>query len=186
MKLKQFDIEAIKPHPENYNRHPESQLTELVKSLDQFDQFKNIVVWNGLIIAGNGLYEAAKRKGLKKIYAIDRSDLSESQAKALLIADNATNAISEPDLSQLKVLLDGLDDIEIPGVNDDFFEVFNLQDLFKPNLNPNMSTKQITQEDIEKTQKDMDNKFNEDPELIELLCPHCCETFSLEKKDIIK
>lgn len=127
MKLKQFDIDKLQPHPENYNKHPNSQLDELEKSLDTFEQYKNIVVWNGLIIAGNGLYEAAKRKGLKKIYAIDRSDLSESQAKALLIADNATSAISEPDLSQLKVLLDGLGDVDIPGVNDDFFESVGME-----------------------------------------------------------
>lgn len=121
MKIRQFDISKLQEYPENYNQHSDSQIDELGKSLDMFSQYKNIVVWNGYIIAGNGLFQAAQRQGLKKIYAVDRSDLTEEQAKALLIADNATSTLSTPDAEQLKVLLDGLSDADIPGVNDDFF-----------------------------------------------------------------
>lgn len=48
-------------HPQNYNRHSEQQVEELARSLDLFDQFKNIVGWKDpsdtstfYVIAGEG------------------------------------------------------------------------------------------------------------------------------------
>ena len=121
MKLKEYKLSELKEYPGNYNQHSENQLIELEKSLNDFDQYKNIVVWNGFIIAGNGLYQAAKRKGLKSLYAIDKSELTEKQAQSLLIADNATPFLGLPDLGKLEDLLDGID-FEIPGLTDDFFK----------------------------------------------------------------
>ena len=57
-------LAALKPHPQNYNRHSEAQIKRLMESLDRFGQPKEIVIWNGLIIAGHGLVEAARRLGL--------------------------------------------------------------------------------------------------------------------------
>ena len=62
MKLKKVKITELKPHPQNPNTHPDNQLKELENSLVEFDQVKNIVVWQGQVIAGNGLLIAAETK----------------------------------------------------------------------------------------------------------------------------
>lgn len=119
MKLTKVNIADLQPHPLNYNTHPEAQIAELVKSLDAFDQFKNIVVSNGVILAGHGLVEAAKRKGLTEVYALIRDDLTDDEQKALLVADNALPFLALPDAAALESLLADVV-MEIPGVNDEW------------------------------------------------------------------
>ncbi len=118
MELTKVTLAELQPHPMNYNTHPEEQLVELEKSLEHFDQFKNIVVCNGVILAGHGLVEAAKRQGITELDAVIMNDLSEDQQKALLISDNATPFLAVPDVGKLEDLLSGLGGMEIPGVND--------------------------------------------------------------------
>lgn len=127
MILTTVKIADLKPHSLNYNKHSEEQLAELEKSLDQFNQFKNVVV-NGesVILAGHGLVEAARRKGLTEIDAVVRDDLTEEQQTALLIADNATPFLAQPDTDMLQELLESVGDIEIPGVNDEWLNNLNL------------------------------------------------------------
>lgn len=125
MQLEKLRIADLRPHPMNYNKHPEKQLRELEKSLEQFDQFKNIVVCNNVIIAGHGLVEAAKRKGMTEIYALVRNDLTESQQKALLVADNATPFLAIPDTEALEELLKSIPDLsfdDMPGMTDEWLE----------------------------------------------------------------
>jgi len=125
MQLQKIAISDLKPHPMNYNTHPENQLRELEKSLEQFDQFKNIVVCNNTIIAGHGLVEAAKRKGMTEIYALVRNDLTEDQQKALLVADNATPFLAIPDTEALEDLLKSIPDIsfdDMPGMTHEWLE----------------------------------------------------------------
>lgn len=120
MYLQAVNIAELTPHPENYNRHSEAQIDELVKSLDAFEQFKNIVVCRGRILAGHGLVEAAKRKGMTQIYALIRDDLTEAQQRALLIADNALPLMSDADANALAALLAQTADVDIPGVTDEW------------------------------------------------------------------
>lgn len=129
MKLKKFKISNLSEYPGNYNQHPEEQIEELKKSLTDFDQFKNIVVWNDKVIAGNGLVMAAKALGWTEIQAVDRSDLTEEQAKALLIADNALPFGGLPDIPKLESLIGDID-FDIPGVTDDFLAGIGVGDDF--------------------------------------------------------
>lgn len=129
MELQKVQIADLQPHPMNYNMHPEAQIQELEKSLDQFDQVKNIVVCQGVILSGHGLVEAAKRKGMTEIYALIRDDLTKDQQKALLITDNATPFLALPDSDMLQELLDSIStDFEIPGVTDEWLMNFNISD----------------------------------------------------------
>ena len=55
-----INLDEYKPWPRNYNQHPQVQLGALAESLKIFGQPKNIVVWNGYIVDGHGLVEAAQ------------------------------------------------------------------------------------------------------------------------------
>lgn len=117
MQLTKLKISDLTQHPDNYNEHPESQISELQSSLDMFGQFKNIVVAKGVIVCGHGLVEAAKQRGDTEIYALVRDDLSEDEIKAMLIADNETARLSIPNLGKLEYIKLSLPDIVIPGVS---------------------------------------------------------------------
>lgn len=81
-------IDSVQPHPRNYNSHDEGQIQDLAKSALQFGQTKNIVVWNGLIIAGNGFYMGAKLANLSHIDIKDVSHWPEARALAYMTVDN--------------------------------------------------------------------------------------------------
>jgi 5-methylcytosine-specific restriction endonuclease McrA len=62
-------ITALKPHPDNYNIHPEKQLKELKQSHHVLGQFQSCVLWEQpggqeyLIVSGHGFIEGARRDG---------------------------------------------------------------------------------------------------------------------------
>jgi len=116
-------IADIKPHPKNPNTHSGYQVGELSNSLDVFDQVKNIVTWNGYILAGHGLVEAANKKGKKELYAVDVSDWDEEKALSFMAADNRLAELGFIDDNALSGLLNGLKNpLNTPGVDADFLD----------------------------------------------------------------
>jgi hypothetical protein len=103
-------ISDLTPDPANARKHGERNLKAIIDSLRAFGQQKPIVVdRRGVVIAGNGTLEAAKRLGWEEI-AIVRTELEPTQATAFGIADNRTAELAEWDEDVLVSLLDSLDD----------------------------------------------------------------------------
>jgi len=127
MELKTVKISSLKSHSKNPNKHPQNQLAELKNSLDQFDQIKNIVVWQNKVIAGNGLLEAAKSQNRETIEVQDVSDWPEEKAIKFMISDNrlADMAIMDDDLLS-GLLLDFDEPLDIPGIDQDFLDSLDL------------------------------------------------------------
>ena len=92
MKLKTMKVaELVKAlDPKNARKHDEKNLKAIAASLKQFDQYKNIVWWQGKVLCGNGTVEAAKSIGRDELEVHDVSHLSEQDAMALALADNRT------------------------------------------------------------------------------------------------
>jgi len=44
MKLRDFQISELSPHPRNYRHHPDDQIAELRTSIREFGMVRNIVV----------------------------------------------------------------------------------------------------------------------------------------------
>lgn len=110
MKTETVPIEEPTPDPANARKHDERNLKSIIDSLRAFGQQKPIVVdGRGIVVAGNGTLEAAKRLGWTEI-AIVRSDLDPTQATAFGIADNRTAELAEWDDEVLRSLLDSMDD----------------------------------------------------------------------------
>lgn len=130
MKLEKVKLKDLKPHPENYNKHPEKQVVELSKSLDKFGQFKNIVIdENNTILAGHGLVMAMQKNEVAECQAYRAKGLTEDQKLQLLVADNILPAGAESDNEMLKNILDGLPDpLDIPGIDQDFLDDLGFMD----------------------------------------------------------
>jgi DNA modification methylase len=99
----------LKPHPRNYNVHSDAQIARLAESLRRFGQSKEIVTWRGLIIAGHGLVEAARKLGWPTLRANDMTARwSETEALAYMAADNELARLADPDEAALAALVAGL------------------------------------------------------------------------------
>lgn len=104
-------IDALSPHPRNYQVHPEPQLGQLRSSLARFGQVRSIVVQEGapgkfLIVAGHGIVEAARQHGLTAMRAdVIPATWTPTQVEGYLLADNLTARQSIPDEDLLAQLL---------------------------------------------------------------------------------
>jgi len=92
MKIETLQIKDLTPDPANARQHDEKNLKAIQGSLNQFGQRKPIVITEaGVIVAGNGTVEAAKRLGWLKIDAVRvPGDWTPEQTKAFALADNRT------------------------------------------------------------------------------------------------
>jgi hypothetical protein len=98
---------ALRPHPRNYNRHPQKQIDRIAASLRTFGQRKPITTWRGYVLTGHGVYEAAKALEWPAIWREPcPEEWSEAQALAWLAADNELGRLAEPDEAQLAAILE--------------------------------------------------------------------------------
>jgi DNA modification methylase len=83
------NIDSIHLNPNNPRIHTKAQIQQIAKSIKRFGWNLPIAVdKNGMILAGNGRYEAAKLLGLKEIPIVRLNHLTKAQAKAYIVADN--------------------------------------------------------------------------------------------------
>lgn len=109
-------------HPEkNVRIHTEQQIRELKRSLEMFGQTRAIVVdENGVILIGNGLYDAMVGMGFVEVDVFEKKGLSENEKKKLMIADNKTYSLGIDNLETLDIFLEELHgDLDIPGYDEE-------------------------------------------------------------------
>lgn len=88
-----LSVSALKPHEKNYRHHSSEQIAALKESLQRFGQTRSLVVREQKkggyqILAGHGIYYAAKNLGWSSLSCDIFLDLDDSTAEAILIADN--------------------------------------------------------------------------------------------------
>lgn len=106
--IETVSIDDLSPDPSNVRRHGEKNIAAVKASLRKFGQQIPIVVnRDGIILAGNARYEAAKALGWETI-AVVRSELTGYEAAAFAIADNRTGELAEWDETGLAETLRAL------------------------------------------------------------------------------
>lgn len=110
MKVEKVKVTSLTMDPENARKHSQRNLDAIAGSLATFGQRRPLVVWDGIVIAGNGTLEAAKSLGWETI-EITRvpADWTHDQARAYALADNRTAELAEWDGANL---LEALQDLE--------------------------------------------------------------------------
>lgn len=124
MKVIKKRLDDLK-HPEkNVRIHSEQQIRELKRSLEKFGQTRALVVdENNVILIGNGLYEAMVSLGYQEASVYVKTELSESDKKKLMIADNKTYALGIDNLDTLNEFLEELQgDLDIPGYDEEILQ----------------------------------------------------------------
>src|SRR5271168_3798624 len=102
------------PDPRNARTHPKRQIDQIKASIDAFG-FTNPILADpdGHIIAGHGRLQAARAMGLTEVPTITLSGLSDTQKRALRIADNKIALNAGWDLEILQLELGELASIDI-------------------------------------------------------------------------
>lgn len=106
LKIAYKDIELLIPYARNSRTHSDAQVAQIAASIKEFG-WRNPVLIDGEngIIAGHGRVLAARKLGMKEIPTIDGSDMTETQKRAYIIADNkiALNAGWDEELLMLEI-----------------------------------------------------------------------------------
>lgn len=108
--FKKLPIDEVIEHPNNVRVHGKRNLSVIKNSLQQWGQYKPILVQKSTmhILAGNGTHQAAVSLGWKEIDC-NVIDVDDEQAKAILIMDNRSSELSENDEKNLLDMLQGLE-----------------------------------------------------------------------------
>jgi DNA modification methylase len=95
-------IADLKLDPKNARKHSEKNIASVVESLRHFGQRKPIVITpDGVVIAGNGTLQAAKKLGAQEI-ACTVFDGTPQALRAFAIADNRSAELAEWDEDELR------------------------------------------------------------------------------------
>jgi ParB-like chromosome segregation protein Spo0J len=161
-KINYLSVDALIPYANNSRTHDDAQIAQLAASIKEFG-FRNPILVDGMgIIAGHGRLMAARKLGLKKIPTIDCSDMTETQKKAYIIADNKLALNSGWDNELLSLEISELDtngfNLEVLGFNADELSSF------------------INGVNFDAATEDDQGKLDElEPKWIN--CPHCGKEF---------
>lgn len=159
METKLVAIASLIHDPQNARKHTKKNLDALVQSLEKFGQRKPIVVHRGVVIAGNGMMEAAKSINWKEITVTEvPDDWDDTKAKAYAIADNRTAELAEWDNDILAETLIELQD-----------EGWLLDDLGFPEKEPDLTPDDTSAQDIGERYEVVIECANEDEQVALLL-----------------
>lgn len=183
--IKKISLGDIKPYWRN-PRINDQAVEAVMESIKEYGYNQYIAVdTKNVIISGHTRFKALTRLGFQEI-DVFVLDLSAQKAKKYRIVDNKTSELAEWDMKQL---IPELREIENVGDLDIFFPDVSVEDLVKESIG-NIKFQDVTQDEINQKKKEMEDKFekiNADKleTKLEVICPHCNETFYLDRKDVL-
>jgi site-specific DNA-methyltransferase (adenine-specific) len=114
LKIEYVDIDTIKPYLNNAKLHPQEQIEQIKKSIQEFGNNDPIAVWNNEIVEGHGRYEALKQLGETNIPIIRLDNLTDEERRAYTLVHNKLTMNSDFDIDILNdELMNSFDTIDM-------------------------------------------------------------------------
>lgn len=147
-----FPVADLIPYARNSRTHNEEQIAQIMASMKEFGFTNPILIGSdNVIIAGHGRLLAAQRLGLTEVPVICLPNLTETQRKALVIADNkiALNAGWDEEMLALEMaeLSEADFDLDLLGFNPD--ELAEIQHLGEDQTQGNTDDDEVPEALIE-------------------------------------
>jgi DNA modification methylase len=104
--ITQVAVDKLIPYVKNSRKHSDAQVAQIAASIKEFGWTNPILVdGDHGIIAGHGRLMAARKLGMKEVPVIELAHFTDTQRKALIIADNklAMNAEWDTDLLTIEL-----------------------------------------------------------------------------------
>ena len=123
-KIEHWPTAKLLPYARNARTHSEEQVAQIAASIAEFGFTNPILAGSdGVIVAGHGRLAAAQKLGLERVPVVVLDHLSQTQRRALVIADNkiAENAGWDEELLRLELeaLQDEGFDLDLTGFDAD-------------------------------------------------------------------
>ena len=121
--VERWQVDRLIPYIRNARTHSEEQVAQVAASIVEFGWTNPILVGaDGVIIAGHARLLAARKLGMTEVPVIVLDHLSETQRRALVLADNRLALSAGWDEEMLRVELDSLKadsfDLDLVGFTD--------------------------------------------------------------------
>lgn len=113
LKIEYIDIESIKPYKNNAKLHPQEQIEQIKKSINEFGMDDPIAIWKDEIVEGHGRLIACKQLGIKEIPIIRLDHLTDEERKAYTLIHNKLTMNSDFNLEILEEELKSIENINM-------------------------------------------------------------------------
>ena len=114
LKIEYVDINSIKPYKKNAKLHPQEQIEQIKKSIEQFGMDDPIGIWKDEIVEGHGRLIACKELGYTEVPIIRLDHLTDEERKAYTLAHNKLTMNSDFDIDILNdELMNSFDTIDM-------------------------------------------------------------------------
>ena len=124
LKIEYVDINTIKPYKNNAKLHPQEQIEQIKKSIEQFGMDDPIGIWKDEIVEGHGRLIACKELGYKEVPIIRLDHLTDEERKAYTLAHNKLTMNSD---FEFNILQEELNKMETIDMSDFGFDIdFNV------------------------------------------------------------
>lgn len=125
MEVLKVKIGTVKSNPNNPRAIKDDKLKKLIKSIQDFPkmlEIRPIVVNDDMVVLGGNMrLRACKEAGLKEVYIIKASELSEDEQKQFIIKDNISGGEWDWDMLRMEWNVQELDEwgLDVPDFGDD-------------------------------------------------------------------
>ena len=113
LKVEYVPIDSVKKYRNNAKLHPEEQIQQIKKSIEQFGMDDPIGIWKDEIVEGHGRLIACKELGYTEVPIIRLDHLTDEERKAYTLAHNKLTMNSDFDLDILNDELMNFDTIDM-------------------------------------------------------------------------
>ena len=145
MKIDYLDISKIKPYKRNAKKHPQEQINQIVKSIEQFGNNDPIAVWGdqNVIVEGHGRYLALKQMGVTgEIPVIHLDHLTDEERRVYGLVHNKLTMNSDFDFDLLEM--------EFNDIDPDLFDMADFG-FFQDDEQEEKKSAEVTEDDFDES-----------------------------------
>lgn len=185
MQVQQIKTDIIKPYWRNA-RDNSKTIGALKKSIVEFGFNQPLVLDKKYtIIAGHARYKAMLELGMEEIPCVI-VDMDAAKVKQYRIADNKTHEMTSWVHDELLVELRELSDWKDLDL---YFPNVDVQGWLQESVG--QAVKEVTDDQVKKQLEHNENVFEASTDAVmadqlEVMCPHCTETFYVSRREVIK
>lgn len=134
LKIEYIKTSELTPNRNNAKLHPDSQIAQIVKSIEEYGMDDPIAVWgkDNTIIEGHGRLMACKKLGIEEVPIIRLDHLSDKQRRAYTLIHNQLTMNTGFDMNKLAAELEAIGD----NLIEYGFDIKPLQDIIEDEPDP--------------------------------------------------